>query len=122
KVIGRFIHRSDHGLHATVVEEVLRKFYLGAVGAAAWTKIKEYAANAFAARTLNAAGTALIDEIKSIPAEQRIMLVGHSAGSIFICELLKHCDGSDKRFEIVFLEPAATVNLFNDAVINHQDI
>ena len=120
KVIGRFIHRSDHGLHATVVEEVLRKFYLGAVGTAAWTKIKEYATNAFAAGTQNAAGTALIDEIKAIPAEQRIMLVGHSAGSIFICELLKHFDGSDKRFEIVFLAPAATVDLFNEAVIKHQ--
>ena len=120
KVIGRFIHSSDHGFHATVVEEVLRGFYLGAVGQEAWSKIKDYAAEAFEASTKNAAGLALIEEIKKIPEQQRLTLVGHSAGAIFICALLKHYDGGDNRFEIAFLAPAATIALFDSAVISKQ--
>jgi hypothetical protein len=120
KVINRFVDKSDHGLHATVVEEVLRKFYLGAIGVDAWCKIKEYTSDAFDSTTVDAAGTALLEEIKKIPAEQRLMLVGHSAGSIFICRLLKYFDGIEKRFEIVFLAPAATVQLAVDEVVSRE--
>ena len=119
-VINRFIGKSDHGLHATVVEEVLRKFYLGGIGAAAWNKIKEYASDAFDDKTVEAAGSALLEEIKKIPAEQRLMLVGHSAGSIFICQLLKYFDGIEKRFEVVFLAPAATVELTVGEVVARE--
>jgi hypothetical protein len=122
KVIGRFIYSSDHGFHATVVEEVLRAFYLGGIGQGAWSKIKEYAAEAFVASTTNAAGLALVEEIKKIPEAQRVTLVGHSAGAIFISEILKHYGGSGKRFEIVFLAPASTVILFVEAVINKQGL
>jgi hypothetical protein len=122
KVIGRFVHKSDHGLHATVVEEVLRKFYLGAVGASAWCKMKQYAADAFAAGTEEAAGSALIEELELVPAGQRVMLVGHSAGSIFILELLKHYTGNHGRFEIVFLAPAASIALFNDGLVDRQKL
>ena len=122
KVIGRFVHKSDHGLHATVVEEVLRKFYLGAAGSTAWSKMKEYAADAFASGTADAAGTELIEELKLVPAGQRVMLVGHSAGSIFILDLLKHYIGNPGRFEIVFLAPAATVAVFKNGLVDRQKL
>jgi hypothetical protein len=116
KVIARFIKRSDHGLHATVVEEVLRKFYLGAVGTAAWSKMKEYTQNAFSPATPNASGTALIEELKKVPAAQRVMFAGHSAGAIFVCEFFKHAGGIGRQFEVVFMAPAVTVKLFTGTV------
>jgi hypothetical protein len=122
KVIGRFISNSDHGFHATVVEEVLRAFYLDGVGQEAWSKMKEYAAEAFLTSTTNAAGLALIEEIKKIPQTQRLMLVGHSAGAIFISQILKNYDGGAKRFEIAFLAPASTIALFVEAVIDKQPL
>jgi pimeloyl-ACP methyl ester carboxylesterase len=122
KVIGRFIRRADHGLHATVVEEVLRAFYLGSVGTAAWSKMKDYTQWAFSATTTNASGIALIEELQKIPAAQRVMLVGHSAGSIFISELLQHFPDSDRKFEVVFLAPAVTVELFVQAVVQRQHL
>jgi len=122
KVILRFVHRSDHGLHATVVEEVLRKFYLGGIGAAAWSKMKEYTQQAFSPATPNAAGTALIEEFKKLPPAQRILLAGHSAGSIFISELFRHLDPAGRQFEVVFMAPAATTGLFTQTVLAKQQL
>jgi hypothetical protein len=116
KVIKRFVIRSDHGLHATVVEEVLRKFYLGAIGTAAWSEMKEYTQLAFSSETPNAAGTALIEEFMKLPSAQRVLLAGHSAGSIFICELFKHLDTESRRFEVVFMAPAVTIELFTQTI------
>lgn len=122
RVIKRFVNRSDHGLHATIVEEVLRKFYLGAVGTAAWSEMKNYTQLAFSAATPNAAGTALIEEFKKLPPAQRVMLAGHSAGSIFICELFKHLEADSRRFEVVFMAPAVTIKLFTQTVVAKQQL
>ena len=122
RVIKRFVHRSDHGLHAMVVEEVLRKFYLGGIGTAAWSKMKEYTQLAFSPTTLNAAGTALMEEFKKLPPAQRILLAGHSAGSIFICEFFKHLDAGGRRFEVVFMAPAVTTKLFTQTVLAKQQL
>lgn len=122
KVIMRFVNRSDHGLHATVVEEVLRKFYLGAIGTAAWSKMKEYTQLAFSATTPNAAGTAMIEELKKLPATQRVLLAGHSAGSIFICEFFKHLDTGSRTFEVVFMAPAATTQLFTQTLVARSQL
>ena len=116
KVIKRFIRRSDHGLHATVVEEVLRGFYVGGIGVAAWAKMKEYTQLACAAATPNAAGLAMIEEFRKLPANQRVMLAGHSAGSIFICEMFKHLDAHSRPFEVTFMAPAVSIQLFNQSI------
>lgn len=109
----RFKEGRGHGLVATVVEELLREFYLGAVGQAVWRAMKQDTADAFEGDADVAAGRCLVEcltrELATRP-HRRVVAVGHSTGAVYIGELLRRCGGlpGATGIEAVFLAPACT--------------
>lgn len=120
RVIKRMLERKDHGLHATVVEEILRELYGGVVGGAIWSSMKNSSLNSFGDDP-QCGGTAFVQGLRAYLESHphtRVVLVGHSAGSIFICNLLKeaakHLPGF--KFEAVFLAAACDFGLLAQAL------
>jgi hypothetical protein len=119
-VIDRFSQKTDHGLYPTVVEEILRAFYLSNVGKNVWDHIKQEAADAF--NQPDHGGSVFLQDLNAYYQNDhhpRITLVGHSAGSIYICELLQYADKvlpPDVTFDVVLLAPACTYKLFADTL------
>ncbi|HMS53848.1 MAG TPA: hypothetical protein PKA27_00475 [Fimbriimonadaceae bacterium] len=108
KVVKRFVQGRDHGLHATVVEEILRSLYIGNIGEAVWGAMKSYPRDAFGADPSEFGGTRLLDRLAGLPAGTRVVLVGHSAGSIYISEIVEQIRKQNVsiRFDVVYLAPA----------------
>lgn len=111
----------DHGLYATCVEELMRALKLGGQGINEWGKklqwdqMKETVENAFGDGP-ECAGTALLRELAAAMQDgesklelERITLVGHSTGAIYIRHWLAHSAvlGRIKQ-DVVFLAPAIT--------------
>ena len=117
KVISRFVRGRDHGLHATIVEEILHALYLGNVGGTIWATMKKDTADSFGDDAQIEGGTAFIDTLKTLAnhhSPPRIVLVGHSAGAVYISEFLKHAHAElpeNFKFEIIYLAPAVTFQL-----------
>ena len=133
QVLARFANKTDHGFYPTVVEEILRAYYLSNIGKDIWEHIKQETLNAFTPPHHNLptpAGAAFVQKLReyyhnmgSAPRPQ-ITLVGHSAGSIFICRMLKHLSEAlpqDVKFNIIFLAPACTYELFKETLQHYQN-
>jgi hypothetical protein len=134
-VVGRFIEGSDHGLICTVTEELLRQFYLDSAGALVWGAMKEQAQAAFKENTglsgeFAHGGTYFLEKLRDYTADPanpplEVSLIGHSAGSIFICYLLEKAFQTlpqDFKFKnVVFLAPAADFDLFKSVVVDHSE-
>lgn len=134
QVVNRFIEKRDHGVYCTVVEEILRQFYLANVGESIWNMMKKETADAFqnAGKKPERGGWFFIDALsKKIEAgyNPEITLVGHSAGSIYIYHLLKYVEQActdpdhplpaDFQFKNIILEaPAIDMLRFADMVKN----
>jgi hypothetical protein len=125
----RYATKRDHGLHATVMEELLRQFYLGRVGQDVWGTMKRYTDDAFAGPAESHGGSAIVEAISGLLAKgrrPRIVLVGHSAGAIFISKLLEIAadrlapvtqrGDSAFRFEVILLAPAVRYDRFASAL------
>lgn len=122
-VVGRFRQRNDHGLYPTVVEEILREFYLANVGAAIWDAMKRQTADTFAADDEVRAGRYFLDrfaELLATGTRPHVTVVGHSAGAVFIGNLLddlarRRAAADDplpadfRLRDVVLLAPACTV-------------
>ncbi|MEV0321428.1 hypothetical protein ACIBKX_34400 [Streptomyces sp. NPDC050658] len=122
-VVGRFRQRTDHGLYPTVVEEILREFYLASVGAAIWDAMKRQTAETFTVSDEVRAGRYFLDrfgELLASGTRPRVTVVGHSAGAVFIGNLLDDIARrraatddpvpADFRIrDVVLLAPACTV-------------
>ena len=125
RVIDRRLSGRDHGLHATIVEEVLREFYLANIGGRIWTMMKDDTRDAFGDDHRVYGGTAVLHLLNALIEDGRqfrITLVGHSTGAVFIGHLLRKAAeirpaGFD--FQVVFLAPAATFRLTKDALLPH---
>ncbi|HTN14650.1 MAG TPA: hypothetical protein VL094_07580 [Sphingomonadaceae bacterium] len=83
RVLKRYIRGRDHGLGPTVVEEICGSLYLDKVGAVIWGAMKDDARQHFlqggaAARLMQG-----LDAIASGGKPVRVLLIGHSAGSVF---------------------------------------
>lgn len=125
KVIKRFIKRTDHGIYPTIIEEILRKFYLAEVGAWVWKGMKDKSSemwndNAGRVGHQQYVGRYFLDRlyqyIEKFP-ETEINLVGHSAGSIAICNLFLKTINKEVNFNhIIFLAPACRTKLFMNAI------
>lgn len=119
-VIDRFSQKTDHGLYPTVVEEILRAFYLSNIGKNVWDHIKQEAVDAF--NQPDHGGSVFLQNLNTYYQDNHpahITLVGHSAGSIYICELLQYADNvlpPEVTFDVVFLAPACTFKLFADTL------
>jgi hypothetical protein len=113
RVLGRIRRGRDHGLHASVVEELLRQFWVGHVGAGLWAGIKAEAASHFSD---GRCGRQLIAALTSRP-DHRLLLVGHSAGAIWLSDMLRAAaDKAPLRADVVFLAPAVRVTDFVSAM------
>jgi len=125
KVIRRYRQGRQHGFHATIVEEILRAFYLGELAADVWDLMKEDTGDAF---RKNGGGALFMDALaKSLAGAAelpRITIVGHSAGSIFATNMLRYAEraftvSKDVRFDLIFLAPALTFAMCAKLVKDH---
>lgn len=111
-VIARYQNGRDHGLPATISEEIARSLYADSIGSTAWTLMKADTKDAFGGDPQRHGGTAFITQLhKWWKPGRRITLVGHSAGAIYIGHLLEYADPvleDAAKFEVVFLAPACT--------------
>ena len=115
RVVTRYVKRTHHGLYTTVVEEVLRAFYAANVGRAVWNAMKNNTVEAFHGPPRTSPGAAFVEELLGWwTPEKTVTLVGHSAGSIFIVELLQRLAAAQKQFQAscVLLAPACTFERF----------
>lgn len=132
RVVKRFRQGRAHGLYPTIVEELLREFYLGNVGAKIWGAMKKETADTFEpgferggrefVSRLAAAITAARNSGKPDPD---VVLVGHSAGAIFINNLLAFVASEQKAGKfpadfsfrrLALLAPACTCKSFAEMV------
>lgn len=125
-VVKRFIQKRDHGLPATIIEEILRAFYLSNVGKAIWDLMKKDTVDSFGDNPVVFGGTSFLYELaRQTNAENkpRITLIVHSAESIFISEFLDKAAQiiPDQKFDIVFLAPAATFEKTSKMITHHGE-
>lgn len=125
-VLTRFAAGRDHGLYPTVVEELLRALYRDQAGALEWANRKKDGADAFGGDPDRHAGTALLEGLRMLHADaptRRIVLVGHSAGAIDVCHLLRSAAAlpGSATFEVVLLAPACDFALLDGALDERVD-
>ena len=130
QIIERFIKKRDHGVYTTVIEEILRELYVDRVGEFVWSTIKKETVDIF--EGVNKGGTAFLGVLSSLLTsgqQPEVTLIGHSAGAVFICNLLKEFQkqqaSSDpsslqnfKFKNVLFLAPACDFEIFNDVLTN----
>ena len=125
RVLDRFAQRRDHGVFPTIVEEILREFFIGKVGKEVWDGIKKEAADTFGTSPA-CTGTAFLRGLRTYcdtNPNAHITLVGHSAGGIYICEFLQHAHAflpQNVTFDVILLAPANSYKLFSDTLKTYQ--
>ncbi|MBX7134720.1 MAG: hypothetical protein K1X67_18795 [Fimbriimonadaceae bacterium] len=124
-VLRRYSGGRDHGLYATCVEELIRGFKIAGSGlnewgkALEWNRMKQDTADAFGPDPDAHAGTALLARLGVAIAKglslDRLTLIGHSTGAIYIAHWLE----ASKRYlpealkqDVVLLAPAITHDFF----------
>lgn len=121
RIIERFVKHRDHGAYLTIIEEVLREFYVGNAGKFIWDGIKKEVDEAFGGAN-DCGGASLVDHINKLwtnGVKPRITLIGHSAGAIYVSRLLKELDAKlppDFKLDLVFIAPACTFAVFASAM------
>jgi hypothetical protein len=121
RVVERFESGRDHGLYATIVEELVRDWPLGADIQKLWADMKGETASAFSVGDTYG-GTAflkgLMAELTARPG-RKVVLVGHSTGAVYICNLLNNLPAdwpAAACFEVIFLAAACTYELFASTI------
>jgi hypothetical protein len=128
QIVQRVIERRrtgrHHGWHDTIVQEILRGIYLDNLGTAVWDALKQDAKDAFADDPAVWAGTAFLNALARLWQEgQRVTLIGHSTGALFIGEFLKAADTilpAGCQFNVVFLAPACTFTFLTEQLPTFQ--
>jgi pimeloyl-ACP methyl ester carboxylesterase len=125
----------DHGLYATCVEELIRAFTV--VGtelnewgkALQWNRMKKDTRDAFGADANLYGGTALLARLQAAIAKgfqlNRVTLVGHSTGAIYIAHWLENSSQylpRDLKQDVVFLAPAITYDQFAETLRQHASL
>lgn len=124
-ILRRYAAGRDHGLYATCVEELVRSFKIAGSGlnewgkALEWNHMKQDTADAFGPDPDVHAGIAFLTRLQAALAGglrlDRITLVGHSTGAVYIAHWLERCKDclpENLKHDIVFLAPAITHDLF----------
>ncbi len=129
RVIKRFWKNTDHDFFPTVVEEILREFYVAELGAELWEGMKEktdsmWADNTGLSGTNQHAGRYLLGALSKHKSQNPafvVDVVGHSAGSIAICNMLRcisaHYPNLLPLRNVIFLAPACRSDLFVQEVV-----
>lgn len=115
RCIKRFRAQRDHGFHATIVEELCREIYVDFVGAKVWGMMVKDAADHFRKGRL---GEALLLMLGRVPPPDRIILSGHSAGSIWASRMLLRMQAMqlDRQVKLLLLAPAVRQDLFAEVI------
>lgn len=131
RAIKRHTDGRDHGFYPTVVEELLREIYLADLGAWTWSTIKEKAEAMFATDGAEADGDVRagayflqrLGELRAAKPSLVVDLVGHSAGSIAICHMLRAMAerGDAPVRRIAFLAPACRTDLMHGELVRHPE-
>jgi len=129
KVIKRHIKDRDHGFYPTIIEEILREFYVANFGAWVWKGMKDKAdemwfPNDNEVGLSKHAGTYFLEKLNELSQNQQITLnvIAHSAGSIATCHMLTAIDDRYSNItvgKIVFLAPACRSDLFHKEMLGH---
>lgn len=111
-VLARYRSERQHTLKETIIEEALR---LVELGTETWTAIKKDAEAAFENDAF-AVGRRFVQELgRALQSDpnRRVILVGHSAGAIYICHFLQEWKraGLTHKLDVRFLAPAARFDL-----------
>ncbi|MCX6312080.1 MAG: hypothetical protein NT084_10655 [Bacteroidetes bacterium] len=130
RIIKRFVEKIDHSFYPTLMEEIFREFYIADLGAWVWSGMKKKSELMWSVEPEDnteegqRAGQYFLQkllEYKNRYPETRIDLVGHSAGSIAICNLLKQTDKSLVFGNILFMAPACRVDLFYREMVSAKN-
>jgi len=132
RVLKRYVGKRDHGLYPTVVEEVLREFYLADFGAWTWGRMKDVATEMWLPNgpvlDENAhPGSYFLEKLQAHMAAHpdfTLDLIGHSAGSIAICHMLRAAAVAGTLppiRNIVFLAPACRTRLMHAEILSHPE-
>lgn len=107
----RFRNGRDHGLHATIVEELCRELYGDLIGSALWGMMVKDAGDHF---EKNGFGSQLIGVLPRTGA----VVTAHSAGSIWAARLLlaMHSAGIQIKVNLFLLAPAVRHSLFAEMI------
>jgi hypothetical protein len=127
KILVRYWNKRQHGFYPTVIEEILRELYIASAGRWIWSAMKNTAKDMFRPNAGLAnldlhVGLYLIQELATLGLP--INLIGHSAGSIAICELLSAATRANIKLpirNIIFLAPAATSELFFNELVSRPE-
>lgn len=121
RVIKRYLNDSDHGLQATVVEETCRAYFVGDAGQWVWGSMKNKAAQMWSAP--GCVGFDFMARLQRELPQLKLNLVGHSAGSVAICKLLKMRRAQNWTLpvgKIVWWAPACRADLLLEEIVEHQ--
>lgn len=132
RVIDRYLEKRDHDFYPTVVEEILREFYIAEIGAGIWKLMKDKAEDMWKSNEGRSGddqfvGRYFLERLALYVKENQgttVDLVGHSAGSIAICHLLRYTQELENVFKyrnIIFLAPACRADLFKKEIVDHQE-
>jgi hypothetical protein len=112
-IIWRFAQGRDHGPYLTIVEEIMREFYVRAVGRGLWVDMKDAIDKAFGFEP-DCGGNALANSLHELwhsGVKPSVTLIGHSAGAIYVSRLLSELHAKmdpDFRTNVVLIAPACT--------------
>jgi hypothetical protein len=142
RVIKRFFNHRDHGLHTTIVEEILRELYLDKIGTEVWQFMKQDSADTFdrEGHTPERGGWLLMRLMGEVVKQRQaagqslpiVSIVGHSAGCIYAGNLLSYLyqarlattspwNGIPFQLnKLVFLAPAATCKMLAAVLMKHD--
>lgn len=130
-IVTRFIQKRDHDLYPTVVEELLRSLYAESVGGWIWGGMKRnaqrmWADNAGLTGNDLHAGRYFLEQLARHQSAHPLTvdLVGHSAGSIAILEMMRARKAAAIPIDVrhtFFLAPACTSKLFYQCISNGED-
>jgi hypothetical protein len=131
RTVKRMIQKRDHGFYPTIIEEILREIYVANLGAWFWKQMKDKAAEMWlpdatqvpSADLTQHAGTYVLRSLNKYGDETNqditMDLVGHSAGSIAVAELMSVLANYPrlKVRHIIYMAPAITSKLFKEKVM-----
>ncbi|MDL2409159.1 hypothetical protein PY650_26685 [Rhizobium calliandrae] len=129
QVVRRFMKGRDHGLYTTVVEEILRALYLADFGAWTWGGMKTVASAMWLPNTEPLGEDAYpgsyfmlkLSAYQQANPDVVVDLVGHSAGSIAICNLFAALERQKVALRIrnvIFLAPACLSRLMYSEIVS----
>lgn len=129
QVVKRHLKKRDHGFYPTIIEEILREFYVADLGTWVWGRMKAKARSMWEEDDFQGdqedwkAGSYFLQKLDAYQkevGELTIDLVGHSAGSIAIKEMLESVGQRhpDLKFRhILFLAPAIRCEEFHETLL-----